>query len=255
MFFLPEWLACYERLADEIVALDNGSTDGTYELLCSHPKVVSVLSTEGYHEGRDKNLLYAEMRKRRPDWCLWVDVDELFEPDFTPAQLERMMNRRWVNRYAFRRFHFVDREHFAGSWFRLNYTAWHDRVLWRESPEGYFQNVVIDSPNVKGIGGITWYSSFRLKHLGYINKGLVDKKAAIYRNIIPEKEQTLQEMYMRGERSLLWRDGHYHFRVVLLNWLLNILQLKQIPPKVVRRVSGLFKKFKPMPATIHEYGN
>ncbi len=31
--FIHEWLACYEKLADEIVALDNGSTDGCLEIL------------------------------------------------------------------------------------------------------------------------------------------------------------------------------------------------------------------------------
>ena len=29
IYFVHEWLACFEKLVDEIVVLDNGSTDGT----------------------------------------------------------------------------------------------------------------------------------------------------------------------------------------------------------------------------------
>lgn len=237
IFFLPEWLACFERLADEIVALDNGSTDGTYEMLHAHPKVVSVIRTEGYHEGRDKNQLYAEVRKRNPEWCLWIDVDEIFEPQLTRAHFDRLMARPNVYKYGFRRFHFIDREYFAGSWFRLNYSSGHDRVMWRESPTGYFQDLVIDSPNVKGIRGWQVNTNFRLKHLGYISKELVDKKADIYRAIIPEKEETLQEMYLKGERRVKWVDDRRSWRVFLLNQLLSGLQLTHIFPKVMRRVN------------------
>jgi glycosyltransferase involved in cell wall biosynthesis len=244
IFFLPEWLECYEKLADEIVALDNGSTDGTYEALYAHPKVVSVIRTEGYNEGRDKNILYESARWRKPDWCLWVDVDELFEPGLTRADFDRLMRRPYVSKYGFRRFHFTDREHFAGSFFRLNYTAGHDRVMWRESPGGYFQDLVIDSPNIKGIPGIKWYTNYRLKHLGYINKELIDRKAEIYRAIIPEKEATFQEMYMQGERRIRWTDSRRSLRVMLLNQLLNCLLARQLFHKALHKAAGIFKMSK-----------
>ncbi len=50
LLFLKDWLICYEKLADEIVVLDNGSTDGTYEIIKAHPKVVDIIRTEGYNE-------------------------------------------------------------------------------------------------------------------------------------------------------------------------------------------------------------
>jgi glycosyltransferase involved in cell wall biosynthesis len=143
MFFLQEWLDRYEPLVDEIIALDNGSTDGTLQMLRAHPKVVEVLETAGYNEGRDKNLLYEHMRLRKPDWCLWLDVDEIFEPELTRAKLDKMMASRYIDRYALRRFHFTDRQHFAASWYWLNYSAGHDRILWRENPGGYFANFIM----------------------------------------------------------------------------------------------------------------
>jgi len=239
MFFAKEWLECFEKLADEIVVLDNGSTDGTYEALKAHPKVVDIIRTEGYNEGRDKNLLYDHVRMRKPDWCLWLDIDEIFEPELTRAHFDKLMSSKIYNKFAFRRFHFTDREHFAGSWYRLNYSSGHDRIMWREHPSGHFQNLIIDSPNVKGIKGLKSNTNFRLKHLGYINKELVDKKAEIYRAIIPEKEETLQSMYLRGEREIKWVDNRNSMKVIMLNNLLNAIQLTHIVPKVINRVKRL----------------
>ncbi|MDB5110285.1 MAG: hypothetical protein JWR67_1399 [Mucilaginibacter sp.] len=236
IFFVDEWLACFEKLVDEIVVLDNGSTDGTYEVLKAHPKVVDIIKKEGYKEGRDKNILYERLRRRNPDWCLWLDVDELFEPQLTRQHFDKLMNNKFVNKYAFRRFHFIDRKYFAGSWFRLNYSSGHDRIMWRESPSGYFQDLIIDSPNVKGIGGLKMGTNFRLKHLGYINKELVDKKAEIYRAIVPEKEETLQTMYLRGERKIEWIDDRNNIKVVMLNTFLSLLQLTHLFPKVKNKV-------------------
>jgi glycosyltransferase involved in cell wall biosynthesis len=239
MFFAKEWLECFELLADEIVVLDNGSTDGTYEILKAHPKVVDIIRTEGYNEGRDKNLLYAHVRKRNPDWCIWLDIDEIFEPELTRAHFDRLMSSKIYNKFAFRRFHFTDREHFAGSWYRLNYSSGHDRLMWRENPSGHFQDVIIDSPNVKGISGLKKNTNFRLKHLGYINKELVDKKAEIYRAIIPEKEEIFQSMYLQGEKEIKWVDDRNSIKVIMLNNLLNAIQLTHIVPKVIRRVKKL----------------
>ncbi len=239
IFFVDEWLENVEKLVDEIVVVDNGSTDGTFEALKAHPKVADIVCTEGFNEGRDKNLVYAMARKRNPDWCLWIDVDELFEPELTRKDFDRLMLRKGVNKYGFRRFHFIDREYFAGSRARLHYSAGHDRVLWRESPKGYFEDFIIDSPNVKGISGLQINTDFRIKHLGYINKEIVDKKAEIYRAIIPEKEDTFQEMYLHNEKKIKWVDKRSSLKVLKLNWLLTYLRLTTLLPRIIRKISGL----------------
>lgn len=249
MFFLPEWIQCFEKLVDEIVVLDNGSTDGTYEALKAHPLVVDIIQTEGYNEGRDKNLMYAHARKRNPDWCLWLDIDEIFEPGLTRAHFDELMRRKFVTKYAFRRFHFIDREHFAGSWFRLNYSSGHDRIMWRESPTGYFENKILDSPNVKGIKGLKVNTNFRLKHLGYITKEIVDKKANIYRTLTNADEATLQTMYLVNERKIKWIDNRNSLRVILLNGLLTCIQTTHLFPKVIKRISALIRsRYQKQPA-------
>ena len=239
IFFVHDWLNCFEKIADEIVVLDNGSTDGTYEILKASPKVVDIQRTWDYHEGRDKIMMYEMARKRNPDWCLWLDIDEIFEPELTRKDFDRLMNRGWVNKYGFRRFHFVDKDHFAGSWYRLNYSSGHDRILWREAPTGYFQNLIIDSPNVKGIGGIQLNTNFRLKHTGYINKAIVDKKRDIYRSIIPEKEDTFQKMYMQGEKPIKWIDKRNSPKVIGLNMLLSVIQFYNLFPRAYHKIKKI----------------
>jgi len=124
ILFVRDWLANMERLVDEIVVVDNGSTDGTYEILKNHPKVVEIERTKGFNEGRDKILAYELARKRNPDWCLWLDIDEIFEESLTRKHIERMMRSRVFNKYLFRPFHFFGNIiHYEASKEALNYVT------------------------------------------------------------------------------------------------------------------------------------
>ncbi len=243
MLFVDDWLKNLAKLSDEIVAIDNGSTDGTYETLKAHPKIVEIVRTEGYNEGRDKNMLYAMARKRKPDWCLWIDIDEIFEPEITRADFDRLMNSRFITKYKFRRFHFIDKEHFAGSGQYFYYTSIHDRVMWKENPSGYFEDFILDSPNVKGIKGIELNTHYRLKHLGYINKELVDKKVDIYKAVIdPKKEDSLKRMYLDKEIKIKWNDNRNSKNVRLLNLRLDMMQFISLFPRGFSKILNVMLK-------------
>jgi len=242
IFFLKDWLERYEQLADEIVVLDNGSTDGTLEMLKKHPKVAEVVQTVGFHEGRDKNLLYKHVRQYKPDWCLWLDVDEIFEPAFTRTVLDNMMKSKVIDRYAFRRFHFIDKDNFAASTYWLNYSAGHDRILWREKPSGYFANLIIDSPNVKGINGLKFYTNFRIKHMGYINKDIVDKKADLYKKVLAGDQSVINTMYIGNEARRKWSDERKDREVISLNLRLNALLMAQFYLKAIKIISNILKR-------------
>jgi cell division protein FtsB len=63
-----------------IVFLDNGSVDGTLQALCSYEENVTVLqSTLPFKEYQYFLKRYLITRYGRGRWCLYVDIDELFE--------------------------------------------------------------------------------------------------------------------------------------------------------------------------------
>jgi len=242
MFYLQEWLQNIGPLVDSIVVVDNGSTDGTYEKLAAHEKVTAIERTEGFNEGRDKNLVYQLAKREGASWMLWLDVDELFEEEVTRKDLDKLMRSTKFNKYSFRRFHFKTLTHFVSSFKWIYYCASPDRILWRDQPNGYFLDVIIDSPNIRGITGITCPTHIRLKHTGYINKELIDKKASVYLDLAPEKKETIKKMYLENERLSRWNPKRRSLQNRLFNFQLDFLFLTKLGILAIEKLISLIKK-------------
>lgn len=79
---LPEYLASVSTYSDAIVALDDGSTDGTYDILAAHPMVKVLLRNPVRTDYRDwddaanRNRLLAASRDLQPQWLISLDADE-----------------------------------------------------------------------------------------------------------------------------------------------------------------------------------
>ena len=79
---LPEYLASVSTYCDAIVALDDGSTDGTYDILAAHPMVKVLLRNPVRPDYRDwddaanRNRLLAASRELQPQWLISLDADE-----------------------------------------------------------------------------------------------------------------------------------------------------------------------------------
>jgi glycosyltransferase involved in cell wall biosynthesis len=84
---LPGYLESARSVCDAIVALDDGSTDATADMLQASPLVRRVISRpprhgyRGWHDGHNRNLLLRAADEFEPRWVLWLDADERIAAD------------------------------------------------------------------------------------------------------------------------------------------------------------------------------
>lgn len=83
---LPGWLSVAADWCDAVVALDDGSTDGTAAVLEEHDLVQILLrrpprpTAAGWDDGANRDLLLQAAAALRPAWIVQVDVDERIPP-------------------------------------------------------------------------------------------------------------------------------------------------------------------------------
>ena len=180
MLTLNDCISRLSELVDEIVVLDNGSTDGTLEEYKKFPKIVRILQTEGFNEGRDKIMLLNEAKKLNPDWILWIDADEVLEKQLTRKILDKYMASHY-KRIAFRMCNFwlsdtrcrYDHEYYL-------YTLHPQRSMWRNMESAYFKDLVIHNGDIQGVSGKAYIPPYRIKHYGYVYKQKIEEKMQIY---------------------------------------------------------------------------
>lgn len=96
MRFLPGFVANVAPHVDAIVALDDGSRDGSADFLADRPEVVELLRVPPDRPtwdemGNHRKLVEAAVRQGA-DWALSVDADERLERDFR-TRAERVIGR------------------------------------------------------------------------------------------------------------------------------------------------------------------
>ena len=90
---LPGWFASVRRFADVVIALDDGSTDGTRALLEAEPLVDRLLRRprrpdhQGWDDAANRSLLLEAAATVRPRWILSLDADERISEDDADALL------------------------------------------------------------------------------------------------------------------------------------------------------------------------
>jgi glycosyltransferase involved in cell wall biosynthesis len=103
--FLQHWLAGVEPLADEIVAIDDGSDDDSADLLARHPKVVDLVrKPRGKRtEVKDFNRLIGMAIARKADWLMLMGSDEVFDVRMHD-RIDELIRDPDVGEYRFRKY-------------------------------------------------------------------------------------------------------------------------------------------------------
>ena len=166
---LPGWFESVSRVADAIVALDDGSSDETGKLLREHPLVVTVLTSpprppgfSDWDDGVNRNRLLAAAAELHPTWILSVDADERI-PLEDAAALRRFLGSEALPGYgySFASYRMIDDEdHYD----RLDYDAYR---LFAFEPGQEFPTDRLHAPPIPvSIPPTNWrQTTIRMKHL------------------------------------------------------------------------------------------
>ncbi len=125
---LAGWFEAVAPLVDAVVALDDGSTDGTATVLRTHPTVKIVLQNprretyEGWDDAANRNRLLIAAAALEPEWIISLDADERIPFDDAVA-LRRFIieEARPGFAYGFPRYRMIDDlRHYD----HIEYVAW-----------------------------------------------------------------------------------------------------------------------------------
>lgn len=92
---LRQMLDSASEYVDEIVILDDNSTDGTYEICKSYPKVVRIERVQGTDFATNESVprirLFEMTKEINPDWIISLDADEIMEDRFK-REIRRLLD-------------------------------------------------------------------------------------------------------------------------------------------------------------------
>lgn len=94
---------------DQIVIVDDGSTDRTPEIIKEYPKVTNIYTQPDKgnmrNESEDRTRLLAMAQATGCDWILFIDADEVFEDRMKP-EIYELIHKQGINLWHFKEINF-----------------------------------------------------------------------------------------------------------------------------------------------------
>lgn len=173
--YLKEVLDHMSKYVDEIIFLDNGSTDNTINLVKSYPKVVKIIEDDRPFHKQEPELrkkMLDAVAERNPDWVIAIDCDEILE-EKAITKLKDLMKNPIRNDaiYSFAFHHFWgNRTHFRTDGYWNPRSSIGPRMFKYSGQEFEFGKDGLHKgsipPSVLNNGAIV-FSGLRIIHLGY----------------------------------------------------------------------------------------
>lgn len=222
--YLREVLDSLDRFVDQMVIVDDASTDGTPDLCASYAKatVIRRANASFGNEVALRKFCWDEAVATGAEWILAVDADEIFE-DRMAREIDTLVGTPDVDGWAFRLFDFWgSRDHYRDD--RYWQAHRHHRLFlvrntgvvprWRETPLhcGRLPLNAVDPSRVAA-------SSIRLKHLGWAD---------------PTEHRRKYEHYMRSDGE--GRYGILAQYASILDTHPRLRRWEEPEPPVTRRV-------------------
>jgi len=192
---------------DHFIVAENGSTDGTVELLKQYP--CTILHTNSLNADRDLQATYEVALKMGADWALQMDSDEEWEKRAI-TDLIKLTQQDIVVGWTFRKMPFILSDEFYridGEWaaFTLEEMkfAW-PILLFKCQPNCYFEDPrVADQGVIKGLRGPVRASDLRVKHWTIESEERLATKLAYSKRIVPDRD--LYNEYCDHENAVFMR--------------------------------------------------
>lgn len=174
--FLEDVLSHLSRWVDEIVVLDDASTDATPEICQGFEKVDLIRNRENMfqeNEARLREKLWEQTVEHDPDWILALDADELFT-DRIMDEVDWYLHQQSYDAVSFRLFDLWKSQaqyRVDGQWDPWNRPASTFLVRYHSRMNGSWPERVIhcgrwplDCREIRN----TYFSDVRVKHLGWV---------------------------------------------------------------------------------------
>ncbi|ETT74628.1 glycosyl transferase, group 2 family protein [Paenibacillus sp. FSL R7-277] len=215
--FLQQILEEHRKYIDEAVIIDDGSTDGTAELV---KEVLGGIPLKLIHNPVSRFNNESELRKQQweavvetgPEWILNLDGDEMFESGFA-EEVDSLLRTEDCDLFCFRLYDFWDDNHYREDKYwraHLRYRPFLVRYrqdftyLWNDLPQhsGRLPENIWELPHQ--------LSNLRIKHLGWSKQEFRLEKYIRYMQLDPDGKYGWKEQYQsildEHPRLLPWSE-------------------------------------------------